>query len=253
MHMDPQQRKLLEIVFECLENAGVPLEHASGPNTGCYVGNLTFDFVVMQTRDADYMGRYSATGLGTTIVANRISHIFNPRGPRLVLDNACSSSLYCLHVACMALEAHKCDAAVVAGANLIQSIEQHIARIEVGVLSASSACHTFDTSADGYGRVEGIGALYVKRLSDAIGDGGPIRTMANTEISLPSTNGQEMVIRRAMARGAVSSEEITYIECHGTGTKVNDEIEVDALSRVFKRTLENPLLALAACSLFSWM
>ncbi|KIA75504.1 reducing type I polyketide synthase [Aspergillus ustus] len=251
-HMDPQQRKLLEVVFECLENAGVPLEQASGSNTGCYVGNFTFDFMVMQTRDADYMGRYSATGLGTTILANRISHVFNLQGPSLVLDTACSSSLYCLHVACMALEAHECDAAIVAGANLIQSVEQHIATMKAGVLSATSACHTFDTSADGYGRADGIGALYVKRLSDAIRDGDPIRSVVRgsavnangktTGISLPSADGQEMVIRRAMARGAVSPEDITYIECHGTGTKVGDAIEVDALSRVFKRTPENPLL-----------
>ncbi|KAL2824216.1 hypothetical protein BDW59DRAFT_147657 [Aspergillus cavernicola] len=251
-HMDPQQRKLLEVVFECLENAGIPLEQASGSSTGCYVGNFTFDFMVMQTRDADYMGRYSATGLGTTILANRISHVFNLLGPSLVLDTACSSSLYCLHVACMALENHECDAAIVAGANLIQSVEQHIATMKAGVLSATSACHTFDSSADGYGRADGIGALYVKRLADALRDGDPIRSVVRgsavnangktTGISLPSADGQEMVIRKAMARGVVSPEDITYIECHGTGTKVGDAIEVDALSRVFQRSPENPLL-----------
>ncbi|KAL4746292.1 hypothetical protein BDW72DRAFT_207477 [Aspergillus terricola var. indicus] len=251
-HMDPQQRKLLEVVFECLESAGVPLDQVSGSSTGCYVGNFTFDFMVMQTRDSDYMGRYSATGLGTTILANRISHVFNLRGPSLVLDTACSSSLYCLHVACMALENRECDAAIVAGANLIQSVEQHIATMKAGVLSATSACHTFDVSADGYGRADGIGALYVKRLADAIRDGDPIRSVVRssainangktTGISLPSADGQELVIRKAMARGHVSPEDITYIECHGTGTKVGDAIEVDALSRVFQRTVETPLL-----------
>lgn len=81
-YMDPQQRKLLEVVFECLENAGIPLDKASGSNTGCYVGNFTVDYQVMQTRDADYLNRYSATGMGTTILGNRISHVFNLLGPR---------------------------------------------------------------------------------------------------------------------------------------------------------------------------
>lgn len=80
-------------------------------------------------------------------------------------------------MACLALENYECDAAVVAGANLIQSAEQHIATMKAGVLSATSACHTFDTSADGYGRADGIGALYVKRLKDAIRDGDPIRSV----------------------------------------------------------------------------
>ena len=95
----------------------------------------------------------------------------------LVLDTACSSSLYCLHVACEALKSYECDAAIVTGANLVQSAEQHIATMKAGVLSATSECHTFDSSADGYGRADGIGALYVKRLRDAIADGDPIRSV----------------------------------------------------------------------------
>jgi acyl transferase domain-containing protein len=81
-YMDPQQRKLLEVVYECFESAGVPLEKASGTNTGCYIANFTFDFQVMQNRDPEYLHRYSATGLGATILGNRISHVFNLLGPR---------------------------------------------------------------------------------------------------------------------------------------------------------------------------
>jgi acyl transferase domain-containing protein len=176
-YMDPQQRKLLAVVFECLENTGIPLDAASGSNTGCYVGNFTFDYLVMQSRDADYLTRYNAKGMGTSILGNRISHVFNLQGPSLVIDTACSSSLYCLHVACAALQNYECDAAIVAGANLIQSVEQHIGTMKAGVLSPTSECHTFDASADGYGRAEGIGALYVKRLSDALRDGDPIRSV----------------------------------------------------------------------------
>ncbi|KAI0147403.1 reducing type I polyketide synthase 10 [Xylariaceae sp. FL1272] len=250
-YMDPQQRKLLEVVYECFENAGVPLEHASGSNTGCYVGNFTFDYMVMQMRDSDYLSRYSATGLGTTILSNRISHVFNLVGPSFVLDTACSSSLYCLHAACTALERGECDAAIVAGANLIQSAEQHMATMKAGVLSATSACHTFDASADGYGRGEGIGALYLKRLSDALRDGDPIRSVVRSTainanghtsgITLPSAAGQAAVIRKAMDKGGIHPDDITYVECHGTGTKVGDAIELDGLADVFMRRADQPL------------
>ncbi|KAI1261843.1 reducing type I polyketide synthase 10 [Xylariaceae sp. FL1019] len=249
--MDPQQRKLLEVVFECLENAGIPLEQASGSNTGCYVGNFTFDYMVMQMRDPDHLSRYSATGLGTTILSNRISHVFNLLGPSFVLDTACSSSLYCLHAACTALERGECDAAIVAGANLIQSVEQHMATMKAGVLSATSACHTFDSSADGYGRGEGIGALYVKRLADALRDGDSIRSIVRSSavnanghtagISLPSAAGQTAVIKKAMKKGGVHPDDVTFVECHGTGTKVGDAIELDGLASVFKRQPHRPL------------
>ena len=100
--MDPQQRQLLEVVFECFESAGVLLHDVSGSNTGCYVANHTSDYVTMQAKDPEFYHRYSATGSGATILANRISHIFNLKGPSMVLDTACSSSLYALHVACAA-------------------------------------------------------------------------------------------------------------------------------------------------------
>jgi acyl transferase domain-containing protein len=80
--MDPQQRKLLEVVFESFESAGLSLEQLSGANMGCYVGNFVTDFITMQLKDAEYTHRYTATGLGTTILANRISHVFNLKGPR---------------------------------------------------------------------------------------------------------------------------------------------------------------------------
>jgi acyl transferase domain-containing protein len=230
-YMDPQQRKLLEVVYECFESAGVPLEKISGSNTGCYVGNFTIDFPVMQSRDVDELHRYTAIGGGSTILSNRISHAFNLTGPSFVLDTACSSSLYCLHTACAALEAGECDGAVVAAANLIQSIEQHASITKVGVLSQSSTCHTFDVTADGYGRADGVGALYLKRLSDAIRDGDPIRsvirgTAVNSNgktqgITLPSAIGQEAVIRKAYRKAGLDFGNTAYVECHGTGKNNN--------------------------------
>ena len=193
-YMDPQQRKLLEVVYECLESAGVTLQDVAGANIGCYIGNFTYDYSMMMARDIDNIHRYSSIGSAASILANRVSHVFGLVGPRsvtryvlymiptltfpsLVVDTACSSSLYALHMACVALENRECDAAIVGGVNIIQSVEQHLRIMQGGFLSKSSTCHTFDASADGYARADGISALYLKRLSDALRDGDPIRSV----------------------------------------------------------------------------
>lgn len=108
------------------------------------------DFIANQAKDIESLTRYTQTGLGTTLLANRISHIFNLKGPSSVIDTACSSSLYALHAASSALLAGEIDAAVVAGVNIIQSPEMHVCISQAGVLSPTSTCHTFDASADGY-------------------------------------------------------------------------------------------------------
>ncbi|KAI0803350.1 polyketide synthase-like protein [Xylaria sp. FL0064] len=225
-YMDPLQRKLLEVVFECFENAGYSLEQMSGSNTGVYVGDFTTDYQIMHFRDLDYLHRLS-------------------------MNTACSSSLYCLHQAVLALQAGDCDAAVVAAANLILSPEQHLETMEAGVLSPTSACHTFDISADGYGRAEGIGSLFLKRYSAAVEDGdkvwGIIRATAlnangkTIGISQPSAELQEAVIRKAYTSAGLKPDDTDYVECHGTGTAVGDVVEVDALKRCFGSRLVTPL------------
>ncbi|KAI0533002.1 putative polyketide synthase [Xylaria digitata] len=242
-YMDPQQRKLLEVVFECFEDAGVTLEDMSGTNTAVYVGNFTVDYQSMQSRDPDYLHRYAATGGGTSIMSNRISHVFNLQGPSLTLDTACSSSIYALHHAVTAIKNGDCDGAIVAGANLITSPEQHLGTAKGGFLSPTSACHTFDTSADGYARAEGVNAIYIRRLSSAITDKNTIHavirgTAINSNgktpgITLPSATMQEVVVRRAYQTAGLDFADTDYIECHGTGTAVGDPIEVDALASCF--------------------
>ena len=160
-------------------------------------------------------------------------------------------------MACAALDAGECDGAIAAGANLIQSPEQHLGTMKAGVLSATSTCHTFDSTADGYGRADGIGAVYLKKLSKALEDNDPIRGIirgsavnANGKtngITLPSADGQEAVIRKAYAKAGLEHvyNETAYVECHGTGTPVGDPIEVEAVSRVFKKRLAGNPLSLA--------
>ncbi|KAI0533065.1 thiolase-like protein [Xylaria digitata] len=173
--MNAQQRKLLGVVYESFASGGVP-----------------------------------ATGSGPTILSNRVTHCFDLRGPSVVLDTACSSSIYALHFACLTLDARDCGADVVASANLIQTPEQQLFAVKAGILSPDSTCHTFDESANMCGRADGVPALYLKRLSDAVRDGDPIRSVirgtavngngCTPGIAQSSIDGQEAVIRAAYRR-----------------------------------------------------
>jgi acyl transferase domain-containing protein len=212
--MDPQQRKLLEVVYECFESAGVTLEQLSGSQTGCYVGCFTLDSRLVQNRDIDFGAPYKVTvsdcdGLRSLRLTRSVGRWFDnykqsdqlclqSQGPQVritlsrvtrrdrvdfttlcsvSIDTACSSSLYALHLACQALLTGDCSAAIVGGTNIILDIDQHLDTMRLGVLSPTSTCHTFDESADGFGRAEGIAAIYIKRLSDAMTAGDPVRAV----------------------------------------------------------------------------
>ncbi|KAI1775109.1 polyketide synthase-like protein [Hypoxylon cercidicola] len=250
-HMDPQQRKLLEVVFECLESSGTTLGEISGSNTAVYVGNFTQDHLLMQTRDPDDLRRYHATGSGLTMLANRISHTFNLHGPSLTLDTACSSSIYCLHLASAALKAAECDGVIVASCNLIMNPTAHVATAKGGFLSSTSTCHTFDISADGYARAEAVSAIYLKRLSSAIEKKDTIHaivlgTATNSNghtpgVVYPSSEFQESVIRKAYRDGKLDFCDTDYIECHGTGTELGDSVELTGLANCFSSARCSPL------------
>lgn len=175
--MDPQQRKLLEVVYEAFESGGVSLEKISGTTTAVFIGSFTSDFQQMSFKEPDFRHSYAATGVDPGIISNRISHVFNLHGPSIAINTACSSSVYAVHNACNALRNFECSGAVVGGTNLVLTVDQHMNTAKLGVLSPTSTCHTFDESADGYGRADAIGAVYLKRLSDAVRDGDPIRAL----------------------------------------------------------------------------
>ncbi|KAI3326287.1 ketoacyl-synt-domain-containing protein [Xylariaceae sp. AK1471] len=257
--LDPQQRRMLEVSYECLESAGLTLDQVAGSNTGVFVGSFTSDYQQSSTLEPDFRHSYAATGVDPGIISNRIGNVLNLNGPSFTINTACSSSIYALHNACNALRARDCEAAIVGGVNLILTVDQHMNTAKLGVLSPTSACHTFDASADGYGRAEGAGALYVRRLSDAIRDGNPIRgviraTAVNSNgkiegmgITHPSGKGQERVVRMAYEKAALDPRLTPYAELHGTGTPVGDPIEVRAISRALNDTRsENEPLLLGA-------
>ncbi|KAL0929727.1 polyketide synthase [Colletotrichum truncatum] len=254
--LDPQQRRMLEVSYECLTSAGLTLDEISGTNTAVYVGSFTSDYQQMSTREPDFRHNYAATGVDTGIISNRIGNTFNLNGPSFTINTACSSSVYAIHNASHALRARDCDAAIVGGVNLIITVDQHMNTAKLGILSPTSTCHTFDASADGYGRAEAAGAIYLKRLSDAIRCGDPIRgviraTAVNTNgkvpgmgITHPSVKGQERVVRLAYEKAGLDPNHTAYAELHGTGTPVGDPIEVRAISNALNdtRSKKKPLI-----------
>ncbi|KAI4198757.1 MAG: hypothetical protein LQ350_005080 [Teloschistes chrysophthalmus] len=247
--LDPAQRKFLEVVYEAFESGGIPMDKLAGSNTGCFVGNFNYDHQLMQYRDAEYPQPYSVTGGGITVLSNRVNYISDLKGPSMTLDTACPSSMYALHMACTVVQTGECTAAVVGGSNLILTPECQLFSSMLGAVSPTFVCYTFDASADE------IGALYIKRLSDAVKDGDPIRAVirgtavdANGRTGAfthPSPDGQEAVIRRAYERAGGLDPKLTgYFECHSTGTAVGDPLEINAIGRVFAgtRSFSTPLL-----------
>ncbi|KAH8890708.1 KR domain-containing protein [Thozetella sp. PMI_491] len=258
MWMDPQQRKLLEVVYESLESAGVSLEAISGTRTAVFAASFTADWQQMSFKEPSFRHSLAATGVDPGIISNRISHVFNLNGPSIVVNTACSSSVYALHNACNALRNNECVGALVGGVNLIITVDQHMNTAKLGVLSPTSTCHTFDESADGYGRADAVGAVYLKRLSDAVRDGDPIRGVIRSSavnsngkvpavgITHPNREGQADVIRQAYKRGGDLDPRLTgYFECHGTGTAIGDPLEVHAVSMAMNKerdpTEDDPL------------
>jgi acyl transferase domain-containing protein len=245
--MDPQQRLLLEVTWETLENAGIAAHELAGSETGVFVGISNSDYNRLLYRDYATLDAYSGTGTAMCIAAHRISYWLNLRGPSLAVDTACSSSLAAVHLACQSLLAKESSLAVVGGVNLILTPEYSILLSQSQVLSATGRCRTFDADADGYTRGEGCGVLLLKRLPEALRDGDNIRALIlgsavnqdgrSNGLTAPNGPAQQAVIRKALHNAGVAPNDIGYIEVHGTGTKLGDAIEFDALKSVF-RTLQ---------------
>ncbi|KAH7141540.1 putative polyketide synthase [Dactylonectria estremocensis] len=254
--MDPQQRQLLEVVYECLENSGVPLEKLNGANIGCHVGSYAVDYGDMQARNPEDRAPGAVVGIGRAMLSNRISHFFNFKGPSMTIDTACSGSLVGLDVACRYLHTGEVDGAIIAGANMYFSPEHNL---NTGAMkdasSLSGKCHTFDIKADGYIKAEAVNSVFIKRLSDAVRDGDPIRAIirgsaTNSDgrtpgIASPSAEAQALAIRAAYANAGITDLNATsYLEFHGTGTQAGDPEEVRGVSSVFtpSRNPEAPLI-----------
>ncbi|PYI04018.1 putative PKS-like enzyme [Aspergillus sclerotiicarbonarius CBS 121057] len=254
--MDPQQRQLLEVVYEGLENAGITLESLKGRPVGCFVGSYASDYADIQARDPEDRVPSTTVGIGRAMLSNRLSHFLDIKGPSMTIDTACSGSLVGLDVAARYLQTGEINAAIVAGCNLYMSPEHCIDMSNLnGAASLSGRCHTFDAKADGYIKSEAVNMVFIKRLPDALRDGDPIRAIirgsaSNSDgwtagIASPSSSAQATATRQAYINAGITDlNSTTYVECHGTGTRAGDPIEVNSVASVFceTRSPDHPLL-----------
>jgi amino acid adenylation domain-containing protein len=249
--MDPQQRIFLEAAWSALEDAGCDPDQYTG-SIGVYAGaspNL-YMFQVLGVQQDNLTGY----GFPLTIhqekdyLATRVSYEMNLRGPSVAVQTACSTSLVAVHMACRSLLGGECDIAL-SGAVSVQ-VPQHSGYLyqQGGIGSRDGHCRVFDAAASGTVFGNGVGVVVLKRLSDALRDGDPIRavirsTAINNDgsgkagFTAPSVAGQAEVITMAhRAAAQLNARRISYVEAHGTGTVVGDPIEITALTQAFRAT-----------------
>lgn len=245
--MDPQQRILLETVYEGIESAGYSKEKLRGSSTAVFVGQMSDDYHDMLLRDIDNLPQYTGTGISRAIMANRISYFFDWRGPSLNIDTACSSSLVALHQAVQTLRRGESDLAVVAGVNLILGPESYITESKLHMLSPTGRSRMWDSSADGYARGEGFAAVILKPLKKAIADSDHIECIVketgvnqdgrSTGLTVPNAVSQTALIRSTYENCGLDCEKnkdrCQYFEAHGTGTLAGDPKEAEAIRDAF--------------------
>lgn len=244
--VDPQQRFLLMAAHEAIEDAGDAPARLRGSKTAVFVGHFMNDYWDMQV---DPSNRYAisphvAMGSSITALSNRLSYLFDLKGPSMTLDTACSSSLVAAHLACQSIWRGDADAALAGGVNLMINPVSTVMMSKGGFLSPDGACKAFDETANGYVRSEGVGVVYLKRLSQALADGNQIYgvvkgSACNSDgytpegFTVPSVRAQATMLAAAYRDAGVDPASVQYVEAHGTGTPVGDPIETRAFSQVF--------------------
>eukprot|EP01133_Synstelium_polycarpum_P017888 gene17888-21338_t len=252
--IDPQQRLLMSLAWEAMEDAGIQPSTLRGTQTGVYMGISNHDYLKMSFNNTTELPPYTMTGTNASIVANRISFAYDFRGPSMTVDTACSSSLVAVGLAMAALRSGECDAALAGGANALLDPSTSVAFSSLGVLNPAGRCRPFDAAAGGYVRSEGAGIVVLKRASDAVESGDRIYAIIRgssfnedgnkASLTTPSPTAQVANIESALSRANINPADIYYVEAHGTGTSVGDPIEAAALSSVFgdSHNQDNPLL-----------
>ncbi len=241
--MDPQQRLMLEVCVEAFEDAGITQANLQDSLTGVFIGVSGAEYSRAMALSGHAVSGHTATGNSFAIIANRISYLFNLRGPSLAIDTACSSSLVAVHQAAQALWRGECNLAVAGGVSLICSPDVTTSLSQAGMLSPTGASRAFAAGADGFVRGEGCGAVVLKRLSQAERDGDRIIAVLrgsavnqdgrSNGLTAPNGIAQQEVIQAALSRAGLEPAAIDYIEAHGTGTELGDPIEMGALNAVF--------------------
>jgi polyketide synthase 12 len=236
--MDPQQRLVLELCWEALEDARVLAGGLAGSQAGVFVGAISSDYADL-LHGAGAVTRHAATGLQRSMMANRVSHVLSLRGPSLTVDTGQSSSLVAVHLACESLRRGESTIALACGVHLNISVAKLMAASSFGGLSPDGRCYTFDARANGYVLGEGGGVVVLKPLADAQAAGDSIYCVIRASavnndggegtLTAPSQSAQEEVLRLAYRRAGVKRSDVQYVELHGTGTVVGDRVEAASL------------------------
>jgi pyochelin synthetase len=239
--MDPQHRLLLEVAWEALEDAGLPLEEIAGSQTSVSIGISSSDYLRLQTRNWSQLNGYTAIGSTNGSAANHLSYMFDLKGPSVSVNAECSSSLAALHLACQSLWMGDASLALTGGVNLTLSPDSTIMVSKIGLLSREGLCKTLDAHGDGFVRGEGAGVVVLKPLSQvkksdrvyAVIRGIALNHNGHNEwITASSQTAQEALLREAYRKAGVSPSEVDYVELHGTGFQRGDVIETKALGAV---------------------
>ena len=255
--MDPQQRIFLQTAWHAFEDAAYSSKMLAEKKCGVYVGASFSDYGRLLTESGTETFAQAFTGLAPSILAGRVAYLLNLKGPSLCVDTACSSSAVAIHLACQALANEECEMALAGGVTAMLTPETQVRSAKAGILSASGQCRAFAESADGIVLGEGVGAIVLKPLSNALADGDHVYctirgTGLNQDgktngITAPSSHSQTELELEVCRKAGVDPAQISAIETHGTGTPLGDPIEIKALNETFNRyTKEKQFCALGS-------
>lgn len=245
--MDPQHRLFLEVVWKTIEDAGYDPLSLSGQEVGVFVGAEFSDYQALLAKQQKIFHGYRATGNAHAMLPNRVSYFLNLRGPSESIDTACSSALVAINRAVHALRSGECSSAIAGGVSLMLDPETLVMTSQLGVLSPDGRCKTFDKTANGYVKGEGVAAIFLKPLAKAQADGdhiyGVIKGSAVNHggkaqsLTAPNTHAQSQLLIKTYTQANVEPDTITYIETHGTGTELGDPVEIEGLKQAFHTLL----------------
>jgi acyl transferase domain-containing protein len=241
--MDPQQRLLLETAYQAMESSGYfrKYRRENGDNVGVFIGASFADY--LEHTSSHPPTGYTSTGTIRAFLCGKISYYFGWSGPSEIIDTACSSSLVAIHRACKAIQTGECHSAIAGGVNIMTTATNFMDLGKAGFLSPTGQCKPFDAAADGYCRSEGVGLIVLKRLSQATADGDNILAVVpgiatnqgglSSALTVPSSPSQITLYKTILGQAGMDSDQISYVETHGTGTQAGDPLEVESIRQVF--------------------
>ncbi|MFF7730861.1 SDR family NAD(P)-dependent oxidoreductase [Streptomyces sp. NPDC008001] len=239
--VDPQQRLLLECAVEAFDDAGIDPAGLAGSDTAVVMGVSSRDYADLLQRRTRMSNAYSMSGSASCNTANRLSYVFDLRGPSLAVDTACSSALVAVHQACEALRSGRAALALAGGANVLINPAGFVGFSHASMLSPTGRCRPFSAAADGYVRAEGGGVFVLKPLEAALADGDRVHAVVlacgvnadgrTAGLALPSAGAQAALLADVLGAAGAGPDDVVYVEAHGTGTAVGDPLECEALGR----------------------